>query len=810
MTLIEEAIISGFIGEAISRCTDISWTKIKGSVKNRKNKHQNIESQIYSVVVNVLNQITYNEFEDDQDKIYQAAERLLISYKDSRYDNIEVVRSGLQILGESVNPHEYVEFTTLLYQELCKDDYEELYRQIRLLQHDEESNKTLRIERKVDSLEDGIKAANEKLDSFKRDNESSSIVHNGSIFQHNKKKDYIKNWNSRLFLHIDNDENPITLSDAFIMPDFVKQKSITEIAGYDDDKLDEVVKKFTNYEKTLTMLITGVPGIGKTSITSWLANEYQNDGRVIVLRFRDWKRKEIEEGLLNAISNRLCCENEDLENKILIIDGFDEMKALDIREKLLNDFISEIKDFENFKCIITSRPAYINSAYFQIVIQIIEFDEKQIDIFFRIIKRNRITNIKKIKSNLEVLGIPVILYMAIMSDIDISENPTKPELYNRIFAERGGIFDKFFDGKRQYSKGSQIMRNPDNIMEYLNFLREVAFKMFEKNNLSLDLDDLEIPKLDFGREKVSILDFPIKHFFESTEMNIEFIHKSIYDYFVSEYIFKFMNNQLKNSNYVENNAGVLGELLKSNILSPDIIEYLKFKIDAENIKEKFNILNQAFRLMLQDGMTYYTKERCRDVIKCEKNIFVNMLEILHIWDYNNLIEHIFIEKYLKSGGDALNLKGMNLSKMNLGEIELRNLNLEKTQMEDIDLENINFEGKNLMGIIWKNANLIGANLAKADLADANLENTDLTQANLSNAILINATLVRVDLIGADLRGADLKGANLTEASLYMANLINARLDNTIFNNANINYSIWEERQIYKILKLPTSKMGLTP
>ena len=88
MVIIGDEIISGFIGEAISRCVDFSWTKIKEAVKNRKNKHQNMESQIYNVVVNVLNQITYNKFENDQDKIYQAAEKLLISYKDSRCDSI--------------------------------------------------------------------------------------------------------------------------------------------------------------------------------------------------------------------------------------------------------------------------------------------------------------------------------------------------------------------------------------------------------------------------------------------------------------------------------------------------------------------------------------------------------------------------------------------------------------------------------------------------------------------------------------------------------------------------------------------------
>lgn len=618
-------------------------------------------------------------------------------------------------------------------------------------------------------------------------------------FQNNKKQKYIENWNSRLFLHINNDEKPLTLADAFIVPDCVKHKLIKGIDVSESDKLDIVIKKFINYKKTSTMLLAGVPGIGKSSITSWIANKYKDEDSVIILRFRDWKKKELEEGLLNAIYNKFCCGIEDLENTILILDGFDEMKALDIRERLLNDFVNDIKDLDNFKCIITSRPAYVNADHFQVVIQISEFDEKEIDNFYRLIRNSSLSNIKKIKSNLDVLGIPVILYMAIMAKINIDENPTKPELYNRIFAEVGGIFDRFNDGETEYSSGNQIMRNKKNIKEYLKFLCDVSFMMFEKNNLSLKIEDCKIPKLESNKENVSILEFPIKHFFESTEINIEFIHKSIYDYFVSEYIFLSINREVKNNAHIKKVAGVLGELLKCNNLSPDIIEFLKYKVKNEYLKEKFSIVYQAFQLMLQDGMTYYTKERYKNVIECERKVFANMLEILHIWDFNNLIYPTSIDKYLKFGGYSLNLQGMNLSGMSFDGVELNKLNLKKTQIEGANLENINLSGKNLEGIIWKGANLINANLENADLKYANLENADLSEAKLSNATLIETKLVKVDLIGANLQGAILWQTDLEEASLYGANLIDAKLDNVNLNKANINYSIWTEWEVYKIL-----------
>lgn len=458
MVVIDDAIISGFIGEAVSRCVDFSWTKIKEAVKNRKNKHQNIEAQIYNVVINVLNQITYNRFENNQDKIYQATERLFIGYKGGKSDNIEAFRSCLQILGEDVNNEKYMEFRTLLYHELCKKDYEELYRQIRLLQQDEERDKTSRIEYNVNEVRQDVREIKQVFMSEKQANDINNTTIQKLKFQNNKKQDYLKIWNSRLFLHIDNEKPPITLSDAFIMPSCRRLRFNRYIGFSDEDALDEIIDKFVKYDKSSTMLIAGVPGIGKSSITSWIANKYRQDDNFIILRFRDWDTEELEKGILKSIYSTLECKKNDLENKVLVLDGYDEMKLLHIQNKLLDNFFSDIKDFENLKCIITSRPAYLDSKDFQNVLVLDEFDIKRVEEFCRKITGKELESKKKIEMNLEVLGIPVILYMALMSNIDIAENPTKPEMYNHIFAEEGGIFDKFYDGQVEYGNGKQLMR----------------------------------------------------------------------------------------------------------------------------------------------------------------------------------------------------------------------------------------------------------------------------------------------------------------------------------------------------------------
>ena len=810
LEMLPEAIFGAFVSEVFSNCTGITKEKIKNAVKNRKIKHQNLEFQIYNITIDVLNKITGSRYKD-QDIIFDTAEELLGGFQNEKNDNVDAIRNALRNLVAYVSDDTCEEFIKVLCHELSKDDYVELYREIMLLQGEQERRKASRIENKVDALdqkmEKGFNEVKQGLENINKDSKEIDIEREEK-FKNNKKQDYIDNWNSRLFLHLDNNENPITLADAFIMPDFVIHKSIERIGFSDDDTLEQMIGKFVKYNRTSTMLITGVPGMGKTTITSWLANKYETDENVIILRFRDWERKELKQGLLKTIYESLECKKKDLENRVLILDGFDEIKALDIRDNVLSEFVSELKDFENLKCIITSRPAYIDAHYFQNLIEIKEFDLERVHKFYEEItgkvldkKKTNKSNLEGIdkkkanksnlegidelyemlmgkvldkkktnKSNLEVLGIPVILYMAIMSDIDISENPTKPELYNRIFAEKGGIFDKFFDGETQYESGDQILRKPENIIKYLEFLSDTAFRMFEKGELQLEKHEYKDIKLEFKKKEVSVLEFPIKHLFEDTANNIEFVHKSIYEYFVSEYIFCKIGSAINKNGSKEELAGVFGGVLKRNILSDEILECLKYKI-TNKVTDTFDAVQGVFQLMLQDGMTYYTGECYKNVIECEMNVFANMLEIMHLWNWKNLQFERKMNYYI-------------------GHIGGRRFNLSKMNLLGMDLEGVNLKGANLKG-----ANLRIAKLREANLEGADLEGADLEGANLEGVDLERANLERADLIGTDLRGANLERANLEGANLRTANIGNVNLNNTVLASA-----IFDEKQVSDLEK----------
>lgn len=734
------AIVGGIISKIINDLTDVSRSKIEKAIVDKKNKYKSFESQIYNIIFSVLKELYDNSYDRNSDKIYDTAEKLLKGFIEYGKEDVDAVRYALKNILSCVDDDKCIEFKRLLIHEISKEEYNELYREIRLLQEEKEYRKTDSIEQKVDHL-------GQKLDDIrKKDERIIKDKDNNIKFQNNKKQDYLDNWNGRLFLHIDNDERPLTLADAFIMPRFEhKDMQKGRIKFPNNDTLDEIIDKFMKYDRSANMLISGVPGIGKTSIVSWIANEYKENDDIIILRFRDWERDELDNGLFKAICDTLDCRKRDLENKIIILDGYDEIKALNNGEYLIGNFISGILDFKNMKAIITSRTDYITDCLFEFSILLLPFQIDEIKKFYNIITGIEFKN-DLVLSNLDVLGIPVILYMAIMSGVDITKEATKPELYSKIFAEKGGIFDKFsYDGDG-YDYGNQILRDSKNIKSYLGFLQEIAFRMFDEDKLLIPRKEDEIPKLTFQGAEISVLEFPIKHLFDNTISNIEFVHKSIFEYFVSEYIIKNMYSVIDLDVSSEELAGFFGKKLINGKLSIEIIDYMKYKIKTGKLNKEFGRVNNAFQLMLQDGMTYYTRESWKNVIKCEINIFANMLEIIHLWENKFL-------KYNKYYFYFINHK----------------------ESIELNLSFIDFSGKNL-----ENINLSNTNLSYANFKDANLKNANLRGANLENAVLIGASLE-----GAAIDGVRMFGIKAKVKELFGAVYEGNKLDRDFFKWINV-------------------------
>lgn len=662
---------------------------------------------------------------------------------------------------------------------------------------------------------------------------------------------YLKKWKSRLFLHRKNSDKALTLQNTFIMPDY----RFVRLPGTNSDDNDKTSSRiFHNLTEELddfiktgkSMLIVGSPGIGKTSIVCHLANKYQDDKNILFLRFRDWEENEWksfsnthESILFNAVMDKLHCQKgDDLKGKTLVLDGFDEIKYYSAHEdSILKNFLMKIRDIEGFRVIITSRENYVDldKLHFEKIIMLVPLGKgKIINFSENILGKEQTDTMQFDNINEKVFGIPVILYMALSVGINFSEFSNVYGVYKKIFSLDGGIFDRFStaieDGYDSSTHNLSYVKEA-----FYNILCNTAFQMFELREESLSrekyMEIISNENIDLLKSSPLWLDFPIDNLYE-TSYNVEFAHKSFYEYFTAEFIYqkilgiynKAVDSEITDISSLEYSAKILCNLFKMGILSAEICNYLNYKIkDLANYDTKwFQFFHNTMDIMLTNGMTYYLKkEAAKNILYKELTIFFNMSKFINIWEIpaqeyisfsaenkTKIASYLTTKKYflcsatnkIKQEPDNSNIA----SSSNLGKINLNNFNLNNLDLVNVNLENSLLKNTNMSFSILKNTNLkksvltgadfSHANLMYANLQDAILDSTTFQDANLRNANLQCAHLQNAILDYADLRDSQLqhisfRNTTLQNALLHRANLEAADLQDTILKYAILRNSI---------------------
>ncbi len=752
-------IISGFVSKGVNNLVDFGWKKIKDVYNMRKAHEQNIETRIYQVTVDAINAFTFNTYKN-QDLLFVAAEIIFSGFK-SKKEPIEAVKIGLNILESQITNDRCQEFLDKLCDEICKDKNDILYKAIVLMQNEEildnvhegfkrseQNQEYIRevIHKGFERSEQNHQETQRRLDYIEKTDSKESNFYCEPI--ENRADEYAKKWDKNVFLNDFNkrDKNAgvnVKLKDIYL------EEQLPHYTWTTGDKplidLKELLREYTidNDGKNM-LLIFGHPGIGKSTLITWiLANFIEKRDDFLVyqfasdLKYVNWQEKDI----LSQILRMLHLKYNELENKVLILDGFDEIHADSDREKILNQLnqeLAEISILKHFSMIITCRQNYvfeikkIECDY--IVLQ--AWDEIQIkrfcDIYGKVSEHiTPQTNIDKILNNKEVFGIPLILYMVLALNIKIEKSESLVDVYDQIFSIDGSsIYDRCIKNAR-YDRAHRI--SEDKIKQAIHQISQrIAFWIFENNS-----EKAFIPQKDYETICDSVMnqmsdadkdirrDFLIGNYFKIVKhcegmgtQELHFIHRSIYEYFVVVYFFESLQNQTTK----EEVAGKLGELLKIGYLSQQILEFIKYKFDKIKQYSLSDVTKETFQIMLRDGMTYYMKGKYKNIIDREMNIFTNMLEVVHLWNPqlgkfdNNIVCYL---KYNR--------------KINLN---LRNIDLNGADLSEADLNGAKLNG----------AKLNGANLIRADLI-----RVDLSEADLSGASLIGADLSGVYLIGADLR-----------------------------------------------------------
>ena len=189
----EGSVISGFISKVINDVVDISKHKIKEADKNRKSKIPSIQTRIYQVIIDAINELTNNRYKG-QDKLYDTAEALLNELKSGNNNLIENIRDSLRNLSPLIDYDTCEMFIEILRCEIEKEENFDLYKEI-LLVLLEDATKYNQSEFQQIKLQ--LKQINEKLNRNVENRENQNV----DIPKKSRTQEYADKWNANMFLN---------------------------------------------------------------------------------------------------------------------------------------------------------------------------------------------------------------------------------------------------------------------------------------------------------------------------------------------------------------------------------------------------------------------------------------------------------------------------------------------------------------------------------------------------------------------------------------------------------------------------------
>ena len=605
-------------------------------------------------------------------------------------------------------------------------------------------------------------------------------------------EEYQAKYNDTLFLESEvNDDKKATLKDMYIKP-HIKSSYVAQ-------EFD--LNRWANDIDSRILLLYGKAGIGKTSFVSWLAFEKVFEQESHILELRRYISMINSDSPWESIKQCFKCDNDDIyQNKILILDGLDEVCVLN--NQFNGDrFITQLNNTlrtrfgRNIKIIITSRMGYFNEIKTNnnIVVQTIFWSDDTVAKWcntYSHIHDNRKEWCESFKEAHSILNkkdkrkkvfcTPFVLYICCVSQINIFKHDGIAGIYNEAFN---------VIGKRQYNELNTECEIDFEINK--QFTKEIAFQMFLNKKLE---ETLESSYVTTAKQKVikwfqekydtdssTVIEpefkklFAMNHFAYNRKDAVEFVHKTVGEYFVAVKLYEDYLENIPNEG-IEKTWNNIFNAFRYKKIPIDIMKYL---IELLKNNKDDNWKNKFFQ-------SYYEG--------IEKQLLIKAcnLELEYQPTHASLIKQIHIAfrnlTWLLTGIGFDNSEFCN-SKHNL-EILASYINGDVNLSNWKNLENINLSKLDLSRSNLKGAHLNGSNFSKTNLSNALLSDAFFNFACLEGAVLKWTIMKRIYMEEANLEEAHLEGANLEEAhleyaSLESAHLKYARLSNAHFENAHI-------------------------
>lgn len=795
------------LDKAINKCFDLislGYRKLdsntsflsayENALSSYKNMHQ--EDTLYNVLYKTDDfQYYYKEIQDTIDNLFPSRELLngIVSFLNDSLSNCN---------KEQIN-----DFLTCIFTEL--------------LLTSEYQDKIIKCRQDIE-----IGETYNRIDKLLSSNNITPKFYNNE-YQH-----FLDIWNDYLFLH--RKTKNIRLKDLYILPYYKKSNSfISDEEEHKNDiftDLDEKIDLFLsdNIAGTIRrpMIVLADAGMGKSSLVSYICSKCPMKENLIILRFNSLKKEILDKNIMDSVKAKLNCDIDDLQNKRLIIDGFDECTFTTDKDNILSNFFNDCQNISGLKVLITSRVHYIGVKHFsKCEIFYLQFMNKEqienmCEQYFKLSKKDVFTINTEL--NNQVIGIPLILYMALSLEIPIEDQTSICELYEKIFAFDGGIYDRMTLEDEGYSDKIHFIAY-DNIKKEMHLISQnLAFAMFDI--LSLALPKKEYTKIVKNISEDRLKDFAIANYYYITDKSLTFAHKSIYEYFLAEYIFNSINDALKNNNIEE----TLASLFIYGELSEEIICNIIYKIKKQKSDSKlYYHIESSFNNMVENGMSYFLENKVKNFLRTESNVFENVLKVLDA--YSILLKPKQYKKiklyypFFYQLRNSFNREIKNLTKTLWINVSipygcyLQNLNLNDSIIKNSDfftdftdtlLKNVKIQNCNFFNSIFKicffqnatfrsinfladfyncafnhvlmnNIDFYMSECVKLDLSNSTLKNIVFNKAVMKDIIFSAATLIDIDFSRTTLINIDFSVAKLIQ---YDTITIDSR---TTFENVTI-------------------------
>lgn len=410
--------------------------------------------------------------------------------------------------------------------------------------------------------------------------------------------------------------------------------------------------KGANDPEPAILLITGYPGCGKTSLISKFAYEYQQSkgtkDNLKELIFIDISKLNNDLATLDDIAGKFQIPINQLNNKILVMDGLDEfLKTSDSGHSLLNNLARELHR-NSCKCIITCRSNFFTSEQIQycLEIKLAGFNKSKARIWLKNYQKvNPEFDLQKWINRVEYLNeklvnvvlIPLILYICVEFDIDIGNISSLGQLYDLLFHPVSGQIPS-------PSYKHNVNHDSEEWQNLRDLTTEISILMYQNGIVTKE----EIASIAGEQEKLERyfgLDFYVNDYSNSTK--IDFAHSSIWQYFFAEKIYTDIVTLLYQNKLEEywdeiEKVFVLGNNLDNSILS-FIVYFLQRDKFKNNSKPK---TPQIFidALMLMNTHNFTQRGNVFDWITCLWQELYKIVTVIFLEYYPDM-KNILLKNY---------------------------------------------------------------------------------------------------------------------------------------------------------------------